>query len=323
MTHPAAPFDLETAQAWPGARAVWARAADGVRLRVAHLGAGDKGTVLLVPGRTEYVEKYGGAGRAFAARGYATLSLDYRGQGLADRTGANRLIGRVADFAEYQRDIDAMVAFARAAELPEPWFLVGHSLGGAIGLRALARGLPVRAAVFSAPMWGIVIAPALKPVAWGLGWTAHMARAEGWLAPGTGRRHHVLTATTQDNLLTTDAEMLALMRRQIEACPDLELAGPSVPWLYRALVECRSLARIADPGVPTLTVIPGDERIVCTTAMRRAVARWPRAAHLDMPGGRHETMMETAPRRAAFFDAAAAHFAAAGGSDRDLAEGVA
>ena len=323
MTDPPAPFEHDTAQAWPGARAVWVRAADGVRLRVAHLGAGNKGTVLLVPGRTEYVEKYGGAGCELSSRGYATVSLDYRGQGLADRTGANRLIGRVGDFAEYQRDIDAMVAFARAADFPKPWFLLAHSLGGAIGLRALARRLPVRAAVFSAPMWGIAIATPLKPVAWGLGWAAHMARAEGWLTPGTGARHHVLTATTDDNLLTTDTEMLALMRRQIEVCPDLELAGPSVPWLYRALVECRSLARIADPGVPTLTVIPGDERIVCTAAMRLAVARWPRAAHLEVPGGRHETMMETPARRTAFFDAAAAHFATASKSDGDLAEGVA
>ena len=39
--------------------------------------------------------------------------------------------------------------------LPRPWRLLAHSMGGTIGLRALTRGVPVAAAVFSAPMWGI------------------------------------------------------------------------------------------------------------------------------------------------------------------------
>jgi len=45
-----------------------------------------KGTVLLFPGRTEYIEKYGPAAADFLARGFATVVIDWRGQGLADRT---------------------------------------------------------------------------------------------------------------------------------------------------------------------------------------------------------------------------------------------
>ena len=66
--------------------AFWLTAADGVRLRVglwSHPGA--QGTVLLLPGRTEYVEKYGRAAADLRSRGYATLAIDWRGQGLADR----------------------------------------------------------------------------------------------------------------------------------------------------------------------------------------------------------------------------------------------
>ena len=58
----------------------------GVRIRVGlwHR-QGPAGTVLLFPGRTEYVEKYGRTARLLAARGLATLVIDWRGQGIADR----------------------------------------------------------------------------------------------------------------------------------------------------------------------------------------------------------------------------------------------
>ena len=70
---------------------------------------------------------------------------------------------------DYQRDVAAVMALARAEALARPPFhLVSHSMGGAIGLRALHDGLPVRAAVFSAPMWGIRMHPALRPLAWAL-----------------------------------------------------------------------------------------------------------------------------------------------------------
>ena len=57
------------------------RAADDVQLRLGlwqHKAA--KGTVLLIPGRTEYIEKYGPAAADLRARGFDTLVLDLRGQ---------------------------------------------------------------------------------------------------------------------------------------------------------------------------------------------------------------------------------------------------
>ena len=59
-----------------------------------------------------------------ARRGYATLTVDFRGQGLADRALDDPLVGHVTDFDEYQLDMDAVIAFARAEALPEPWFMM-------------------------------------------------------------------------------------------------------------------------------------------------------------------------------------------------------
>lgn len=319
-----APFHAEIAEAPDGAEAVWLRADDGVRLRAARLGRGEAGTVLLIPGRTEYIEKYGRAAVALAERGLGTLVLDYRGQGLADRSGRDTRLGHVADFAEYQRDVAAFFAYATALDMPRPWVLLGHSLGGAIGLRALTRGAPVAAAVFSAPMWGIRIAPALRPVVSLIGWIAARFGLEDWRMPGTGARGYVLTASPEDNLLTTDPDMLAYMQRQVRTVPALELGGPSVTWVARARAECLELRAITDPGLPTLTLLPGDEGIVDLAAIRTLTTRWPQAELVEMPGARHEVMMETPERRAAFFDAVARMAQTArAGSAGDLSEGVA
>ena len=142
----------------PGGRAVWLHAADGVRLRAGVWAGGAKGTVILLPGRTEYIEKYGRAAGDLVARGWSIVTVDWRGQGLADRLRCLiRCWAMWAMFADYQRDLDAVLALARADGLPEPLMLMGHSMGGCIGLRALYRDLGFRAAAFSAPMWGILM----------------------------------------------------------------------------------------------------------------------------------------------------------------------
>ena len=62
--------------------------------------------------------------------------------------------------------MDAMLAFApRAAACPNPAIMIAHSMGGCIGLRSLMRGLPFKAAAFSAPMWGILMAAWMRPLA--------------------------------------------------------------------------------------------------------------------------------------------------------------
>jgi lysophospholipase len=302
LADPPAPFDHATARAVPDACAVWRVAADGTRLRMGVLGRGEAGTILLVTGRTEYLEKYGSVAARFAQAGYGTVSFDTRGQGLSDRPLAEGRIGHVARFADYQHDVDALVAFAAAQAMPRPWVVLGHSMGGAIALRALMGGLDVAGAVFSAPMWGIAMNPALRPVAWGLGWIAHRAGLNRWVTPGTKIDTYVRICDPADNFLTDDPAEIAQMRAQLDAVPGLDLGGPSVPWLYRALVECADLQRHADPGVPSLTFLPERDEIVSQAAMRAMTARWRDAALVAVPRGRHETMMEIPERRELFFD---------------------
>ncbi len=305
----AAPLYDDIADAPAGGIALWRTCADGVRVRVALWPLdGAKGTVLLFPGRTEYVEKYGPAAGELAARGYAMACIDWRGQGLADRPLADPARGHVGRFAEYQLDVAQLVAAAHAAGLPEPFHLIAHSMGGSIGLRALHEGLPVRSAVFSAPMWGIKIHAAARPLAWAIGTGARMARRGHLYAPSTGPVTYVLANDAPGNVLTTDPAMYAFMQRQLRAHPELALGGPTLHWLLEALRETRALAALPAPALPCLCIMGGNERVVDTGRIRSVMARWAGGQLELIPGAEHEIMMETPAARQRFYDRAAALF---------------
>jgi lysophospholipase len=305
--HPAAPFHAALAEAPGGETCLWLTAG-AARIRVAWWKTGTKGTVLLLPGRTECIEKYGRAVAELGARGYSVITLDWRGQGLADRALSDRMTGHIGDFAEYQEDLDALLAEAGRAELPKPFFLMAHSMGGCIGLRGLMRGLPVKAAAFSAPMWGISMAAWLRPVAT---LVAAVARPLGFAnryAPTTGAFAYLLKQPFEGNVLTTDREMWGYMRRQVQEVPDLALGGPSVAWLGQALRECAALAALPAPKVPAICGLGTAEKVVDVPPVHLRMASWSNG-QLDLyPGAEHEIMMEGPAVRNRFFDRAASLF---------------
>lgn len=290
----------------------WMDAADGVRVRIAAWGrAASKGTVLLFPGRTEYVEKYGPAAADLAARGFATATIDWRGQGLADRLLDDPRVGHVDAFHDYQKDVAAMMKVVRALDLPKPYYLLAHSMGGCIGLRAVYEDLPVAAAAFSAPMWGIRIAPHLQPAAWVLTRMMPALGQGGRLAPTTVPEPYVLRAPFEDNMLTTDADMHEMMRDQVTSHPDLCLGGPSYVWLGQAIEECNDLAAQPSPKLPCKTFLGDNERIVHTGRIHDRMERWSGGDLKLINGAEHEVLMETSETRTSIFDDLATHFAQA------------
>ncbi|MFC2968137.1 alpha/beta fold hydrolase [Acidimangrovimonas pyrenivorans] len=305
-----APFFADVAGGPAPAHCLWLHAGDGTRLRAGFWTEGAQGTVLLCPGRTEYVEKYAAAAGDLGQRGYAMVAIDWRGQGLADRPLADRNTGHVAKFVDYQKDLQAVLEAAQGLGLPAPFYLIGHSMGGAIGLRALFEGLPVKAALFSAPMWGIKIAPLTRPFAHALSASSKVLGFGHRYAPGTGPVTYVAEAPFEDNTLTTDAAMWEMMRTQVTTHPELSLGGPSLNWLHEALAECRALVAAPAPATPVITFLGGNERIVDVPSVERRMASWPAGTLERVAGAEHEIMMEGPDTRARFFDAAAAHFAA-------------
>ncbi|MFQ1700088.1 alpha/beta hydrolase [Loktanella agnita] len=289
-----APYYDDIARAAEGGAAHWLTTSDGLRIRVGHWKPENaKGTVLIFPGRTEFVEKYGQTARALHDQGYASIAIDWRGQGIADRMTPNRAVGHVGQFADYQKDVEAVMAFVKAIDLPRPYFLIGHSMGGCIGLRSLLEGLDVNAAMFSAPMWGIQMSTALRPVAWGLSAVSTSLGFDQSLAPGQFEQSYVLRAPFMGNTLTTDAEMYDVMRDQLKAHPDLALGGPSLRWLNTSLREMHGLSTRPAPAVPCTTFLGRDEGIVDPVRIRDRMGAWPDGTLRVISGGRHEMLMDT------------------------------
>lgn len=308
MTAPAAPLYANLAEGPPGGRAVWLTAEDGVRLRMGVWPGGDRGTVLLFPGRTEVVEKYGRAAADLARRGYATAVIDWRGHGLSDRLLPQKMMGHVARFTDYQRDVRALLAGVDRAGLPRPRFLLAHSMGGAIALRALMEGLDVRAAAMTGPMWGIPTKPALRPVVWALMTGVMTVGRRPRFAPGSNAMNYLSVAPFEGNVLTSDREMYQWMQAMLRARPELGLGGPTLNWAREAFLECSALRARPSPAVPMLAFLGTAETVVDPAAIRHRMARWPGGRLEVIAGGQHEAMMETPTIRSRVFDQIAAHF---------------
>jgi lysophospholipase len=308
-----APFLAPVPAALSLPRSVFVRAADGVRLRVVHYPppAGGAGWLLMLPGRSEWAEKYLTPAADFATAGYGLLMPDWRGQALSDRLHPDPRLGHVGRFADYRLDLAATLAVAEAWGLGPPAGLVAHSMGGTIALAALADGLAVPAAVFSAPMWGLAPATYLRP-ALRLARDIVRRAGRGEPPPDVAAATYIAEAPFEGNVLTADPDLYAAVQAMARAHPGLALGNPTLRWLLEALREMRRLASAPLPAVPALAAVGSQETLVAPGAIRDRIARWPSARLMVIEGARHEPMIEVAAVRRAFVAASVALIAGAG-----------
>jgi lysophospholipase len=291
----AAPFHADVAEAPEGAEPVWLETADRLRLRAVVWPGGARGTAFIFSGRSEYVEKYGRVVRRLVERGLSVAAFDWRGQGLSTRVAADPMLGHVDDFRAYQRDWAAVLAHARARGLPEPFYLVGHSMGGCIGLRTLLEGRDFAAAFLSAPMWHLQMRAATRQVATSLAQLAHLVGFGPRRLPGTRRAPSALALGFENNILTSDPEHFAWFGRQLSTHPELGLGGPSVQWTRAALEEMARLYVAPLPALPVLAFLGTEEHVVSPTVIRIQMGKMARGRLLTLDGARHEIWMERPP----------------------------
>ena len=113
----------------------WLRAADGVRLRHARIapeGREVRASLILVHGRTEFIEKYRDIIAELIARGIEVFTLDWRGQGLSARPLRDRDKGHVVDFRHYVSDLERFVEEVVRPASQRSLSLLSHSMGGNI-----------------------------------------------------------------------------------------------------------------------------------------------------------------------------------------------
>jgi lysophospholipase len=269
---------------------------DGVELRFARWAPppGRKGTVCLFQGRAEFIEKYFETIRDLRARGFAVATLDWRGQGLSQRSLRNSRKGYVRSFDEYAIDLDTFINEVVLPDCPPPHFALAHSMGATILLRAAHHGnRTFDRTVLLAPMIALpglrrtrstrVVVRAMRLAGLGMSFV-----------PG-GDSTVMMQRPFIGNLLTSDPVRYARNVAVLEAKPELAIGWPTVAWADAAF---RAMSELASPGYalkvrqPMLIVAAGQDQIVSTPAIDEFSVRLRAGSHLIVPGARHELLME-------------------------------
>lgn len=282
-----------------GARLQDWRAPDGWPLRtMTCLPVGEpRGTIVFLNGKGDFIEKYLESYGAFLDWGYAVATLDWRGQGLSGRLGDHPHKGHQTDFDVLVNDLANWIADI-ARDLPQPLFLVAHSMGGHIALRYLAEHPdgPVTRAVLLAPMLGIRTGGIPAPVARRLAyWLVRRGRA-GEFAPTQKPHGSWQGSAVRQAVLTGDNERFADEVWWTQQNPALALGGVTNGWLDAAF---RSLDRLRAPGylqavkTPVLILLPEHEQVVDPVAVRHAAGHLPDGRLEVVPGGHHELLRDT------------------------------
>ncbi len=317
------------------------KAPDGVELRYAHwgsVGGRRRGTVTLLQGRAEFIEKYFETIQDLRERGFAVIAFDWRGQGGSQRLLRNPMRGHIRSFGGYRSDLETILKKVSLTEYPGPHFALAHSAGAAVILSDSTRlRTMLDRAVLCAPLIGLPDFDVYNP---GGVWaktrrllnfgrppapptTDYKASTRnmrerlafgvskmmfwlgmGWIyVPGGNGNPFV---TFEDNRQTTDRGRFDRFNKVIEKAPELAIASPTAGWL-RAAANCMLAFRRRDAGqkvkLPCLIIAAGADRIVCPRAIEEFTSRTRSAGYLEIAGAEHELLTEADVYRDQFWAA--------------------
>lgn len=270
--------------------------------------------VIAAPGLSEFGEKYFELAHDLIKRNLSLWVLDWQGQGLSDRHFRNtphkrHSSGFADDVADFHYFI--MEYVKHSAVHPDvgriPLVLLGHSMGGHIGLRYLHEHPETFAcAAFSAPMLSIrdlrMIPTPLRPFV-----TAVLNEVMGssYVFGGSDWRADV-RANPGQNIFSGDPVRDAVHNSWLLHDPRLQVGSPTFRWLYEAVKSCALLHKagtLRGIQTPALIALAEKDALVENNAIRRAAKLMPHATLLEIPGAHHEILMETDSLRNQFLKA--------------------
>lgn len=280
--------------------------ADGKRMRYAILWPKTKarGTILLGPGRREFIEKkYNEIGKELVDRGFRLIVPEWRGQGLSDRLleGGQRQRDHAIDFAQHIDDLDHFYESIVQPNIWGPLLVCGHSMGSHLLLRWLMQKSPqieVRAAIVTAPMLalaGHAVHISANFVSWGaskLGYDIEYAASQH----DFNEQDRIFSG----NPLTHDPVRFALMEKYFRLYPELTVGGVTWGWMHAAIQSMNFTQRQTNLGklvLPILSITGGQDQVTPLSEIEHYIRMMPGAASMVVPGSRHDVMNELSEYR--------------------------
>jgi len=291
-----------------GARAGNVDTPDGVTLRYARWQAvkrPSKGTILILTGRTEFIEKYFETVEDFRKRGFGVLVFDWRGQGASSRMLDNPKKGYIEDFDQYVTDFNTILEEVALPDCVAPFYVVAHSTGSLVALMSEPKERNrIERMVLTSPMLALTSLPfsqsALRNMS---GAATVLGLGEAYIERDPSSMEN---RPFDKNKLTSDLNRFQRNREFANSWPDLVIGGATIGWIYAA---CRAMDDMMKPEVrsqltvPTLIIAAGDDHVVSPGAAEEFGHDIPSATCLIIDGAKHEQFQERDEYREQLFAA--------------------
>jgi lysophospholipase len=268
----------------------------GIFLRFGHWKScrkNKKGTICLIGGRTDFMEKYFEIIGKLNQKGIDVFSFDWRGQGLSTRLLKNRRKGYVKDYNDYISDLSAFIEKIFMKNASGPYILMGHSMGGHIAIRYLAEYRNIfNSAILMSPMVDIRTFPFPKKLLQKIVRTFVKAGYDKVYISGGDRQ---MQNKFKHNPLTSDISKFEKSKKIAVENPQLAIGGVTFGWLNASL---DSIDLLNQPGylenITTRILLFSAEkdRVVCNNAQKRLCQRLPNCKFIEVSGSRHEIFQE-------------------------------
>ena len=215
-----------------------------------------KGTVSVLQGRAETIEKYFEVIGELLSRGFAVATFDWRGRRLRPLP-QDRRKGHVEDFVDYDCDLEAFIQDLVLPDCPAPHFALAHSTGALILLRAMRRSsLSFSRIVLTSPLLEL---GTMNPPLWFVRSASAALASLGlgdFYPPGAGIVR-LEERSFYTNPLTGDARRFARMRAIAASRPELCIGPPTIGWLNAA---CLAMREAAEPSFVAAIGVPDPRR---------------------------------------------------------------
>ena len=203
------------------------------------------GTIVVVNGLSETWAKYGEVFYDLYQKGYSIYSYDHRGQGLSPHLSHfNPEINYIHHFSDYIEDLNT---FVETVVIPnthsnEKFFLLGHSMGGAISTAYLSEyKTPFLKAILSAPMLQINTKPYPEAIA-----RTIVAAA---CTIGLGDRYAIgfkdydVNAPFAGNIYTGSEDRFWMTSEVYRENPRAQMGGPSNRWIEQSITATHRIRK--------------------------------------------------------------------------------
>lgn len=292
-------FSFQALMGAPNGKIQFMTTPDGAQIRYVYYEAPQPchKTIILLQGRSSFMEKHQELIQDFLERGFDVWAFDWRGQGGSTRIVNHPQKNHIDDYELYLNDLDQLM---REQIQPHhqkgPLILFGSSMGGHLALRYV-MDYPgrVQGAILESPMFHVpterfslfVARPLVRLLcflgfsqAYVFGWGDFDPRAQAF----------------EGNQMTSDR---ARFQRQMDIClqyPSLTASGPTFGWVkatFDSIDKLMNPRKLKAIEVPILIVNAGLDSIVNTEFDQKIARLMPKAILKTYPDAHHHVMQET------------------------------